>query len=269
MRNIKVIYDNSVAVIEGNLEGIEHYILSAMSYNHKLYKKIERKYAYDKRTKTFPTGLLSEFVKVMKGLNINYELVDNRKYPKNKIDLKWKHPYKLRDYQIEAVEKAVKCTRGRIRLPTGSGKNLTYMWLINNLKVKTLIVVNTIEALNDTHKEGVKAFGELNVGRIGDKNRVKRNITIITGKSLSMANLDDFRDFEMVIFDEAHRVASSGWLKSAYKLDCFYKFGGSGTQFSTDGQDLLLTAALGRVIYKVPTKFLQDEKYLVDSKYFL
>ena len=82
---------------------------------------------FSSRDKTFPTGLVADVLKSLKGLE-EYELIDNRNpiigytLP-DEITLKdGKSHITLRDYQYDAVKKALEHTRGVINVATNGGK---------------------------------------------------------------------------------------------------------------------------------------------------
>lgn len=82
----------------------------------------------NKKTKSFPTGLLSYVVKAINSAGEEVKIVDERlgsiiEVPE-KIDLidNSKGHITLRDYQHDAVESALKATRGVLHLATNAGK---------------------------------------------------------------------------------------------------------------------------------------------------
>ncbi len=81
-------------------------------------------------TKKFPTGLLYKVCKILKSLNIEYSMKDCRTLPNTNIfvpeNMQLGHEtlghITLRDYQQEAVERAIANTRGIINVATNGGK---------------------------------------------------------------------------------------------------------------------------------------------------
>lgn len=90
-----------------------------------------------------------------------------------KIDNEKKANIKLRDgMQKECIETIInnEKTRGIINLTTSSGKTVLSLYIINHLKMKTIIIVNKIELLNQW-KERIKQYlPEYNIGIIQGKN---------------------------------------------------------------------------------------------------
>jgi len=131
---------------------------------------------YDRRTQSFPTGLLSNVTKALKLQKCDYRLVDNRIKPDNNIDLQTnfsKFGRSLYDYQIEAVERALKVSRGVLALATGAGKTMLSCELIARMKVSPVVfTVPSRSLLKQTHKEFEKYLtsndNQISVGMIGD-----------------------------------------------------------------------------------------------------
>lgn len=117
--------------------------------------------------------------------------------------------FKLRDYQIEAID-LIKNQNNQnviISLPTGSGKNAIIIHSIDNNK-QYLILVPRIVLLYQLEKE-FKKFGYLNcqIQCIGDKNKKFKNnkiITICVYNSIYL--IKDLDIFDKIYIDEAHHI---------------------------------------------------------------
>jgi superfamily II DNA or RNA helicase len=131
---------------------------------------------YDKKTQSFPTGLLSNVLKSLKSQGCEYRLVDNRIKPDAniKIDTTFSdYGRSLYDYQINAVERAMSVTRGILALATGAGKTMTACELISRMSVSpVLFIVPSRSLLKQTQKEFVKYLKveekSAHVGMLGD-----------------------------------------------------------------------------------------------------
>ena len=120
--------------------------------------------------------------------------------------------YKLRLYQQNAVDKAVKCFKGKkngiLVLPTGSGKSIIIASIADELGGKTLVFQPTKEIL-EQNKEKMEAIGYSNVGVYSASMGQKEvgDITFATiGSVVKKKHL--FADFDRIIVDECHKVNS-------------------------------------------------------------
>ena len=131
---------------------------------------------YDKKTQSFPTGLLSNVLKALKSQGCEYRLVDKRIKPdvNIKIDTTFAdHNRSLYDYQLNAVDRAMSVTRGVLALATGAGKTMTACELISRMSVSpVLFIVPSRSLLKQTQKEFVKYLKvdekPAHVGMLGD-----------------------------------------------------------------------------------------------------
>ena len=117
--------------------------------------------------------------------------------------------FKLRDYQIEAID-LIKNQDNQnviINLPTGSGKNVIIINSIDSTK-KYLILVPRIVLLYQL-KEEFKKFGFLTcqIQCIGDNNKkfdIYKSITICVYNSIDL--IEDVNIFDKIYIDEAHHI---------------------------------------------------------------
>ncbi len=131
---------------------------------------------YDKRTQTFPTGLLGNVTKALKLQKCEYRLLDNRQKPNCNLEIETTfadYNRSLYDYQEQAVERALKVSRGVLALATGAGKTMLSCELIAQMKVAPVVfTVPSRSLLKQTHKEFTKYLKINNqpaqIGMIGD-----------------------------------------------------------------------------------------------------
>jgi DNA excision repair protein ERCC-3 len=104
----------------------------------------------------FPAGLLPQVTSVLKAYNVPHtiEALDITKhltkYPD--LDLKWYGP-KLRDYQVKCVSDIMMRGGGVLSLPTGGGKTLIALKMIQMYDKPCLIVVHRRELMRQWIKE--------------------------------------------------------------------------------------------------------------------
>ena len=131
---------------------------------------------YDRKTQSFPTGVLKRATLTLKELEIPFLIRDERKKKLHTAGFEDHFTTRgkdLRFYQIDAVEKAIKATRGVIVMATGAGKTLTLCDLIQRIDTApVIIVVPSRSLLVQTHvelSENLRQNGEVPfIGRVGD-----------------------------------------------------------------------------------------------------
>lgn len=212
----------------------------------------------------FPTGLTSNVVGVVNSMGEPCAVVDSRLKPENGPGLRFYG--QDRDYQdVEKV--CLLATRGIINFATGSGKTAVAARIISRADVKTLYVVPTKELLYQTKDEFERFLG-IPVGIIGDGEFDFREfVTVATMQTLwslfrrgtlpRREKIDALiRHVDMLFIDEAQYLGADSFFKTVQTIDCYYKFGLTGTAFRADDAGILLQAATGRVIAKISSSDL-------------
>jgi len=163
----------------------------------------------------------------------------------------------LRDYQIPIVnlilEHLKKEGGGLLSVPCGRGKTSMAIYAACELKVKTFVVVHK-SFLLDQWVASIKKFTNARVGIIRGKTIDIENKDIVIGmiQSLSMKEYDDeiFKQFNFVVYDEAHHCASKVFSRSLMKLGGMYTLALSATPYRGDGLIKVMHWFLGKTIYK-------------------
>jgi superfamily II DNA or RNA helicase len=144
------------------------------------------------------------------------------------------YDFKLRDYQIEAID-LIKNTNKNviISLPTGTGKNIVIMYsIINNINntnhSKYLILVPRIILMEQLKDEIIEHFPKMKnkIQLIGDgdnKFNETKNITICVFNSVSIIE-EHSHIFDKIFIDEAHHI---------YKPEIYY----NDDDFSDESSD--------------------------------
>ena len=158
-------------------------------------------------------------VKVVDGTKIKDTKVDNKKVDDLIKALKIPN-IQVRDYQREAFVHSIRTDRCLLLSPTASGKSLIiYLMLIFNLlrlkdtkQHKILIIVPTTSLVEQLFKD-FKDYGynsDRNVHRIyqGHDKDTNKRVVITTWQSIYNQPKTWFKDFGMVIGDEAHLFLS-------------------------------------------------------------
>ena len=115
-----------------------------------------------------------------------------------------------RDYQQEALEAWRDNNRcGSVVLPTGSGKTFLAVQAIADAGVSTLVVVPTIDLMNQCHATLTNAFGDQlpdGVGVLGGDSHTVTEITVTTYDSAYRYINEYGDDFGLLVVDEVHHL---------------------------------------------------------------
>jgi DNA repair protein RadD len=124
--------------------------------------------------------------------------------------------YQLRPYQREAVDKTVAYFKKRpdpalIVLPTGAGKSLVIAELARIAKGRVLVLAHVKELVEQNHAKYVTLGLEAGIfsASLGQKDWDQKAI-FGSVQSVARAPTDFFRNFSLLVIDEAHRVADEG-----------------------------------------------------------
>ena len=158
--------------------------------------------------------------------------------------------FELRDYQERALEKWMEDRRGCIVLPTGSGKTYVAMAAISEISQATLIVVPTLELI-DQWKEKLKAFGEEWVGEFTGRKKEIKPITITTYDSAYINAEKLGNKFMFLIFDEVHHLPSEAYMQIAELNAAPYRMGLTATYEREDGRHELLPELVGGKVFEL------------------
>ncbi|MHA1324478.1 MAG: DEAD/DEAH box helicase [Candidatus Helarchaeota archaeon] len=161
---------------------------------------------------------------------------------------------KLRTYQQEALECWLQLKRGIIIMPTGAGKTILAIKIIESVNSPTIIVVPTL-ALLQQWKEELRVF---NI-RIGEYSGVQKEIQPITVATYDSAYLNAEKlgnKFKCIIFDEVHHLPAERYRQIAEMSVAPYRLGLTATYEREDGAQVELNRLIGGVIYEVKTEEL-------------
>jgi len=173
-----------------------------------------------------------------------------------------------RPYQAEALAAWFNASgRGTVILPTGAGKTMLALMAIDKLKLRTLIVVPTIELLHQWRSAVIERLGlpPDKVGVVGDGRRELRPITVITYASASMPDAP-IGGFGLLICDEAHHLPAPGHRIIAERSGAPYRLGLTATPERSDGQEEALYSLLGAPVYRRTPEELSAEGHLARFK---
>lgn len=217
---------------------------------------------YNAAKGTFPIGLLQDVQMMLLIKEVEFETIDERKF-RHFEPIPIAYYSTLRDYQIEAIIKALEAKRGVICLPCGTGKTLCGIALTAELKIPTLFFVHKKELLYQTKEAYERAFGDKNIiGQVGDGVIDLKPITIAMVQTASRLPPQLFTDYGLVIFDEVHHAPCDTIYDIAKHIESEYVFGLSATPRREDGKEMLIWAGTGPICYNITTSEMIERGYL-------
>ncbi|WP_049987441.1 DEAD/DEAH box helicase [Halobellus rufus] len=174
-------------------------------------------------------------------------------------ELSLSHAYDLRSYQREAVEAwRANGDRGVVELPTGAGKTVLAVDAIARLGVPTLVVVPTIDLLEQWRRELETEFG-VPIGQFGGGEQVQEAITVSTYDSAYLRAEDVGGDFGLVVFDEVHHLGGEGYRDAARLLAAPARLGLTATFERPDGAHEVVADLVGPKVYEADVDDLAGE----------
>ena len=178
--------------------------------------------------------------------------------------------HKPRNYQIDAVYDALRYNRKLLISPTASGKSLMIYSVVRyyaEKNKKILLVVPTTSLVEQMFKDfqdyGWDAENYCHRIYAGKEKTNENPVTITTWQSIYKLKRPFFKDFEVVIGDEAHLFKSKSLISIMTKMDAAkYRFGFTGTLDGTQTHKWVLEGLFGPSYKVTQTKELIDKGHL-------
>ena len=175
-----------------------------------------------------------------------------------------------RDYQEDAVYRALRYNRGLMISPTASGKSLMIYSVVRYYAergLSILIVVPTTSLVEQMFKDfqdyGWDAQNYCHRIYSGREKNNEMPITITTWQSMYKLEKNWYSGFDVVIGDEAHLFKSKSLIDIMTKLlDCKYRFGFTGTLDGTQTHKWILEGLFGPSYKVTKTKELIDKGHV-------
>ena len=181
-----------------------------------------------------------------------------------RIHKEYNLPFEPRDYQMEAVETAIKYGRQLLLSPTASGKSLIIYLLARWYNKKTVIIVPTTSLVEQMSKDFVEYGYDKEICKIYSGQPVfDSDITITTWQSFSKAPKNVLESFDVVFGDEAHLFKANvlkGILEKMKKTAI--RFGTTGTLDGSECHRLQLEGLFGPVKKVISTKELIEKRHI-------
>ena len=183
--------------------------------------------------------------------------VDDRVFDLSDLDLA--STYELREYQQAALDAWVEAgERGVVELPTGSGKTVIAIAAIEHCGTPALVVVPTIDLLEQWHRELDREF-DAPVGRLGGGTQRIEDLTVATYDSAYLRADELGNRFGLVVFDEVHHLGGEGYRDIARLLAAPARLGLTATFERPDGAHEVVADLLGDRVYHLSADELAGE----------
>lgn len=152
--------------------------------------------------------------------------------------------------------------RGTVVLPTGSGKTFLAVQAIVDAGVSTLVIVPTIDLMNQWHATLTNAFGDQlaeEVGVLGGGSHNVNNLTVTTYDS-AYRYINEYGDqFGLLVVDEVHHLPAPTYQQIPEMTIAPYRLGLTATYERADGKHEVLEDLIGPVVYKEDVNELAGE----------
>jgi superfamily II DNA or RNA helicase len=226
-----------------------------------------KKRLFQRKRGVFLTGLLPRVLTLLNDPNI--QLVDNRTTADkvNYYVTKGAFP-PSRYYQDEALKVILDNPLCAVEMATGTGKSLVINKTIAERGVNTLVIVPTLNLLDQFHSTAEYHFGSKYVGT--HKSTKQKPITIANIQGIQKQDQEWWDFYQQIIIDEYHRQAADSYYDLAKEFweHVSYRVSLSATPFRNDNRDLKLEALAGPVLYSYKAKQAVKEGYIV-APYFV
>ncbi len=147
---------------------------------------------------------------------------------------------------------------GLLDLPCGFGKTSLSLYILSQLKKKTLVLVHKEFLFNQWIERIQQFLPEAKVGKIQGPVIDIEGKDIVLGmiQSISMKDYDPsvFSSFGLTIIDEVHHISSEVFSNTLFKLVTKYMLGLSATMNRKDGTTKVFKMFLGDVVFKETSK---------------
>ena len=239
---------------------------------YRTYNRSDGKFRmYNVFSAQFPSGFVPLVEKAAKAEGFQTQRLDKRKCPRpidTTADLGW-----LRDYQLAAVQAVHRNTRGILHVPTGGGKTELAVACVLSCPVRWLFVVHRT-TLADQARERFTLRTGMRAGFIGDGQwDLHDDGMLVCATFQTLARGLEKKDERVlsllasvggVLVDESHTLPAASFYRVVMALDgAYWRVGLSGTPLARgDKRSVLSIAALGPVIYRLPTEKLIQEGVL-------
>ena len=170
---------------------------------------------------------------------------------------------KLRDYQREAIEHWLKEKTGSIVLPTGAGKTIVGLKIIEMVNSPTLIIVPTLDLVTQWTKILSQSFN-IEIGNIGGGTENIQAITVSTYDSAYIKAQSIGNKFLLIVFDEVHHLPAPSYRLIAETFVAPYRLGLTATIEREDHLEEDFPYLIGKSTFRISADELAKNNYLAN-----
>jgi len=174
-----------------------------------------------------------------------------------------------RPYQEQAYLRwAESGFRGVVVMPTGAGKTFVAIHAIAQVGEATLVVVPTIDLMNQWHGNLCDFLGlaDGQVARWGGGYHDLGPVTVMTYESAFLHAPVLAEKFSMIIFDEVHHLPAESYRRIAEESIATKRLGLTATPERVDRLETDLDYLVGKIVYSVSKEELERKSYVASFR---
>lgn len=219
----------------------------------------------------FPVGLLPQAKRVFDVHSVPYRVKGLVRPGRGDLDVEWDTDKTLYPYQQDAVDDCLNAGSGLVVLPTGGGKTFIGIRLIYEYRQPTMVVCHLKEVADQWVGEIESILG-VDVAKCYGGDRENGDVMVALYQSIyddeTKRVRDDVRlDHQLLLSDEAHRVAADTFSKVTYNHNAQYRFGFTATPDREDNATLRILGGTGQTIADLSAASLIDRGYLAEPSW--
>lgn len=217
----------------------------------------------------FPVGLLDRVRKVLDTYGVDYDVEGVSRPGRGPVEYEWNFEHDLRDYQTDAVSKALSYGSGVVCLPTGTGKTVVGLRLAYELGWPFMVVVDNAE-IADQWVERIEETLGVEPSCYYGGTRENGDVMVALYQSIYMDGeiVEDVRlDHPVLLPDECHSVAANTFNRVAMSHTADYRFGFSATPERSDNAELEVFAGCGPLIVDYSVEEAISKGYLAEPEW--
>ena len=212
-----------------------------------------------------PRGCKDSLIRILNYNEIDYQIVSKLNNGK-KLDVEFIG--ELNSNQIEGYNKLISNDTGLFVAPPGYGKTVAAIYLIAQLKRNTLIIVDSINLMNQwqerlskflkvnyEYKNEKSKFGSFS----GAKKKLTNKIDIASIESLGSDNgMQLLSNYGLVIVDEVHHIGALTYERVIRNVSSKYFYGFTATPKRSDNNERIIYRLIGDIRYKFDGQFNKE-----------
>jgi superfamily II DNA or RNA helicase len=178
----------------------------------------------------------------------------------HELRLTWRSPRTPYPHQLEAVQAWLEGGRqGLVVLPTGSGKTFVAEMALHTVKRSALVVVPTLDLMNQWYGRLLAAFDLDEVGLVGGGYYDVHDVTVTTYDSFHIHAERLGNRFALVVYDEVHHLPSPTYALAATCYIAPFRLGLTATPEREEGAGDPYAAVVGPIVYRKQIKELAGQ----------